>query len=117
MNLKQLRKYCTSKPGVSEDFPFDFETLVFKVGSKMFALTNIKSEDLRVNLKCDPLLAEQLRSTHKAIIPGYHMNKRHWNTVYLDGSIPEKEINRMIDHSYELVFKGLTKKEKENLQK
>jgi predicted DNA-binding protein (MmcQ/YjbR family) len=115
LDLKELREYCCNKKGVSEDFPFDLETLVFKVGSKMFALTNIKSEDKRINLKCDPILAEQLRARFESVIPGYHMNKKHWNTVYLDGDVPEDDIKVMIDHSYELVFKGLKKKEKDEI--
>lgn len=115
LNLQQLKKYCLSKKGVYEDFPFDDETLVFKVGSKMFALTNINEKELKVNLKCDPMMAQDLRREYVAIKPGYHMNKIHWNTVEIDGSIDDKIIEMLIDISYDLVFKGLKKKEREEI--
>ena len=117
LTLEKIRKYCCAKKGVIEDFPFDFETLVFKVGTRMFALTNIKSKELRINLKCDPFLSTGLREKYKAVQPGYHMNKRHWNTVYIDGEIPDKEILQLIDHSYDLVFKGLKKSVREDIEK
>lgn len=117
LNLEDIRKYCAKKSGVTEDFPFDFSTLVFKVGPKIFGLTNIDSDGLWINLKCDPFLSLELRSRYSQITPGYHMNKKHWNTVYIDGTIPDSEILELIDHSYELVFKGLKKREKESILK
>jgi Uncharacterized protein conserved in bacteria len=117
IDLQQLKKYCLSKKGVSEDFPFDDETLVFKVGSKMFALTNIKEKELKINLKCDPMMAQDLRQEYEAIKPGYHMNKTHWNTVEIDGTINDNIIEMLIDISYDLVFKGLRKKEREEINK
>jgi len=109
MTFDTLRTYLLSKPGAREDFPFDATTLVTKVSDKMFALVGINEEPLRVNLKCDPLKAELLREQYPAVRPGYHMNKRHWNTVVLDGSIADDEIRAMIDESYALVVKGLPK--------
>jgi predicted DNA-binding protein (MmcQ/YjbR family) len=115
ITLKMLRVYCCAKPGVVETFPFDDETLVFKVMGKMFALTNIKAVELAVNLKCDPDWALILRDHYLAVTAGYHMNKRHWNTVKIDGSIPNDEIWEMIDHSYRLVVRGLKKADREKL--
>ena len=109
MDFETLRSYLLSKPEAVETFPFDDETLVLKVCGKMFALLNICGEPLQVNLKCDPDKAEVLRELFPAIIPGYHMNKRHWNTVIVDGSIADKEIFSMIDESYDLVVQGLPK--------
>ncbi len=117
VTLEKIRKYCAAKKGVAEDFPFDLTTLVFKVGGKMFALTDITPGPLSINLKCEPGLAVMLRSRYEQVTPGYHMNKKHWNTVLIDGAIPEKEIWMMIDHSYELVFKGLKKAERERIEK
>lgn len=115
--LDDLRDYCSSKPGAIEDFPFDAVTLVIKVRGKIFALmaTDQSPDSPSINLKCEPALAEMLRETYPAIVPGYHMNKRHWNTVTVDGSIPEPEILEMIDHSYEQVVKSLPKKDREGL--
>jgi predicted DNA-binding protein (MmcQ/YjbR family) len=104
MNVESLREYCISKKSVTESFPFDDETLVFKVSGKIFALVSLEG-DLSINLKCDPVLALELRERYSAVTPGYHMNKKHWNTVVLDGSIADKEILSWIDHSYELVVK------------
>lgn len=115
MNFQQLKDYCLNKRGTYEDFPFDGETLVFKVGSKMFALTNINDQKLKVNLKCDPLMAEDFRREYEAIKPGYHMNKVHWNTVEIDGTIDDETIKMLIDISYDLVFNGLNRKEKEEI--
>ncbi len=114
-NLEELRAYCLAKSGVQETFPFDQETLVFKILNKMFALCNIHGQPLRVNLKCEPELAVLLRQKYKyaAIEPGYHMNKRHWNTVSFDGSIADEIIRELIDRSYELVVKGLKKADRE----
>ncbi len=114
-SLDDLRKYCKSKAGVKEDFPFDQNTLVFKVMNKIFALTNITWSKLKVNLKCDPEFAELLREKYEAIIPGYHMNKKHWNTITLDGSVPNNEILQLIDHSYDLVVSKLKKSDREKL--
>lgn len=113
MNLDSLRNYCLGKKGVTESYPFGLDVLVINVGVKMFALIPINEEKLKINLKCDPFLAEVLRQKYSAVKPGYHMNKRHWNTVEIDGSIPENVILSMIDDSYELVFKGLKKSDRE----
>jgi predicted DNA-binding protein (MmcQ/YjbR family) len=102
MNIEILREYCISKPDVSEGFPFGEDTLVFKVKGKIFALVNLAA-DLSVNLKCDPALAIELREKYSSVTPGYHMNKTHWNTIVLDGSIADKEIYYWIDHSYNLI--------------
>ncbi len=117
ITLTELREYCGKKPGAVETCPFGEETLVFKVMDKMFALTNITWSKPAVNLKCDPDWAMMLRQHYVAVQPGYHMNKRHWNTVYLDGSIPIDEIWEMIDHSYRLVVKGLKKFDRDKLAK
>lgn len=114
-SLDNLRKYCATKAGSKEDFPFDQYTLVFKVMNKMFALTNISQTKLTVNLKCEPEFAELLRGKYEAIIPGYHMNKKHWNTVTIDGSIPNNELLQLIDHSYDLVVSKLKKSDREKL--
>jgi predicted DNA-binding protein (MmcQ/YjbR family) len=114
MERNELRAYCLSKRAAIEDFPFGEEVAVFKVGGKVFALLPV-SGPISISLKCDPTLAVVLRETYAAVTPGYHLNKKHWNTVEVDGSIPEDEIEEMIDHSYEQVMKGLTKKEREKL--
>ena len=116
MNVETLRDFCLSKTGASESLPFDESTLVFKVGGKMFALLSL-DEDLSMNLKCDPEKAIELREQYDAIIPGYHMNKQHWNTVIMDGSLPSKLILGLIDHSYDLIVESLPRKEKEKLKK
>ena len=116
MNIEDIRTYCLSKKGVTEDFPFDETTLVFKVMGKMFALTDLE-KDLSINLKCEPEKAIELRETYSCILPGYHMNKQHWNTVLINGSVPNQVIIGWIDDSYELVAKKLTKKQKEELSK
>lgn len=110
MNLEEIRIYCLNKKGVTEDFPFDEETLVFKVQGKIFLLTDIHNIDIKVNLKCDPELAIELRERYHSVQPGYHMNKKMWNTVCYSGEFSEKEFYDMIDHSYNEVVKGLTKK-------
>lgn len=112
INLQELREYCTGKKGVTECFPFDEKTLVFKVGSKMFALTDIEKQILEVNLKCDPIMSVDLRKDYSAIRPGYHMNKKYWNTVTVDGTISKEKIKFLIDFSYDLVFSGLKKAER-----
>lgn len=109
MTIDILRDYCLSKPHVSEEFPFDKHTLVFKVAGKMFALTDV--EDFSsVNLKCDPEMAVELRERYSAVLPGYHMNKKHWNTVLVNEDVPLELIFRMVDDSYALVVYSLTKK-------
>jgi predicted DNA-binding protein (MmcQ/YjbR family) len=102
-----LRGYCLSFPGSLETFPFGPETSVFKVAGKMFALSQLARRPLRISLKCEPDLAEQLRQTHPAVLPGYHLNKRHWNTVIIDGSLPEQMIKDMIEDSFDLVVSRL----------
>ncbi len=102
MNIEIIREHCIAKPDVTESFPFDDDTLVFKVNGKIFAMVNLNG-GIQLNLKCDPELAIELREKYQAVQPGYHMNKRHWNTVNIDGSIPDKLILEWIDHSYELV--------------
>ena len=104
MDIVALRNYCLDKQGAMECFPFDEETLVFKVDEKIFALTSLDGE-LSINLKCDPAFAIELREKYSAVTPGYHMNKKHWNTVIIDGTIPDNEIFSWIDHSYSLVKK------------
>lgn len=102
MDIVTLRDYCISKKGSTESFPFGDDTLVFKAKDKIFALVNLDG-DLSINLKCDPALALELRERYPAVAPGYHMNKKHWNTVMLNGSVPDKEIFTWIDHSYDLI--------------
>ena len=115
LSLETFRKYCLNKKGVTECFPFDNETLVFKVQSKMFALTNINKPMLEINLKCEPFMSEDLRRDFDAIKPGFHMNKKHWNSIILDGSISDEKILFLVDLSFELVYNGLKKSEKESL--
>lgn len=106
MDIEFIRSYCLSRSAVTEDTPFDQDTLVFKVAGKMFALFSI-SEFNSINLKCDPELALEYRERYDAVAPGYHMNKKHWNTVYFDGDVNESLLLQMIDHSYDLVVKKL----------
>ena len=115
MNLKSLQEILLKKKGTTEEIPFGPEVLVYKVMGKMFALISWEEDPLRLNLKCDPDLALALRDKYPAIIPGYHMNKRHWNSIILDGSLPENEILAMIDDSYVLVVKKLKKTDREKL--
>lgn len=115
MNVAELIDYCMGKKGVTEETPFGPEVLVYKVCGKMFALTDPDEFPPYANLKCDPDRVVELRDEHEAIKPGYHMSKRHWNSVYLDGSLPEKLVRELIDHSYELVVRGLKKADRENL--
>jgi predicted DNA-binding protein (MmcQ/YjbR family) len=109
VHLDDFRAYCLTKPIVTEGTPFGEDTLVFKVGGKMFALTSLDEVPARANLKCEPDLALDLRDRYEAVTPGYHMNKKHWNTVELNADVPDAELRRMIDHSYDLVAKGLPK--------
>ena len=109
MDLAQFREYCLSKPRATEGTPFGPDVLVFKVGGKMFALAALDEVPTTVNLKCDPDLALDLRDRYEQVTPGYHMNKKHWNTVEIDSGIPDAELCKMIDHSYELVVRSLLK--------
>jgi predicted DNA-binding protein (MmcQ/YjbR family) len=115
MNIESFREYCLKKPAATEDTPFGPEDIVFKVEGKMFAIAVLDEVPPRVNLKCDPDLALELRDRYEQVIPGYHMNKKHWNTVELDGVIPQGEIKKMIDHSYDLVVQSLPKARREKL--
>ena len=103
MNIEQLREYALSKPGAEESFPFGEETLVFKVKGKIFLLTGLNSDPLQFNAKCDPDYAIELREEYDCIKPGYHMNKKHWNTIIIDGSLSLQQLKDLIDHSYNLV--------------
>jgi predicted DNA-binding protein (MmcQ/YjbR family) len=116
MNIESLRDYCLSKKYVTEGLPFGETALVFKVFDKMFALINL-DEELRINLKCDPEKALDLRERYPAVIPGYHMNKRLWNTVIIDGSVSDKRIKEWIDHSYDEVVKKLPGVKRERVRK
>jgi predicted DNA-binding protein (MmcQ/YjbR family) len=107
MNAESLRDLCLTFRGSEETFPFGSETSVFKVAGKMFALSRLRGEPLSVSLKCEPLLAEQLRAAHASIGPGYHLNKRHWNTIVIDGSLPDHMVGEMIEDSYDLVVSKL----------
>jgi predicted DNA-binding protein (MmcQ/YjbR family) len=109
MDLAQFREYCLSKPCATEGMPFGPAVLVFKVSGKMFALATLDEVPITVNLKCDPDLALELRDRYEQVTPGYHMNKKHWNTVEIEGGIPDSELRKMIDHSYDLVTKKLRK--------
>ena len=108
MNIEELRDYCLAKPGVTESFPFGEDTLVFKVADKVFMLAGLDSPSF--NVKCNPERALELREQYSEVQPGYHMNKKHWNTVHTDGALTNKQIREMIDHSYDLVFASLPKK-------
>jgi predicted DNA-binding protein (MmcQ/YjbR family) len=113
MNLETYYEYCLSKKGVTEHFPFDEDTLVFKVGGKMFALSSLlqwEKGNPSMNLKCDPERAQELRAEYDAIQPGFHMSKIHWNTIAVNQDVPDVLVKELIDHSYDLVFKSLTKK-------
>jgi predicted DNA-binding protein (MmcQ/YjbR family) len=106
---------CGAKPGSAEDYPFGDSVAVFKVAGRMFALVPLGQPPGSVSLKCDPHLAAGLRDRYAAVTPGYHLNKRHWNTVALDGSVPDEELLELVDHSYELVVARLTKAERKSL--
>ena len=117
MDLGSFREYCLSKPGATEDTPFGEDVLVFKVGGKVFALAPLDEVPAAANLKCDPDLALELRDRYEQVRPGYHMNKKHWDTVEIDSGIPDAELHKMIDHSYELVLRTLPKVKREKLLK
>lgn len=114
MNIEQLREYCLSKIYTREGLPFDEHTLVIYVADKMFALIPLDEDELKINLKCDPERAVQLREEYSAVLEGYHMSKRHWNTILVN-EMNSKLIYELIDHSYGLVIKGLTKKKRKEL--
>jgi len=114
MNIEELRDYCIQKKGVTESFPFDDKVLVFRVMNKMFALVNVEISD-SVNLKCDPEKTIELREEFMGIIEGYHMSKKHWNTVLIESDVNRLLLLELIDHSYNLIVSKLTKKEKEAL--
>jgi len=116
MNIEAYRKYCLAKKGVTEEFPFDKNTLVFKVMGKMFALTDLDNFE-SVNLKVDPEIGAELREKYSSVLPGYHMNKKHWITVMMDGSVADKLLCQWIDNSYTLVGASLPKKDRESLTK
>ena len=116
MHIESFRDYCLAKAGVEETFPFDEVTLVFKVMGKMFALTGLDRETFTINLKADPEKSLEWRDEYVEITPGFHMNKKHWNTVDMEGALDEPFIIELIDHSYDMVVKGLTKKLKAELE-
>jgi|SRR5688572_10884008 predicted DNA-binding protein (MmcQ/YjbR family) len=103
MNIETIREYCLSRPDTEETLPFGPDTLVYKVNGKVFLLMSLDEEQLRFNVKCDPDKALELREEYPCVIPGYHMNKKHWNTIIVDGSVPARQLKEWIDHSYELV--------------
>jgi predicted DNA-binding protein (MmcQ/YjbR family) len=117
MDIEQIRKHCLVKKGVKEEFPFDEDTLVFKVLGKIFLLASLETIPLQINLKCDPENAVELREKYEAVQPGYHMNKKHWITVIINGSIPNQRILEWINESYQLVVLGLRKSERQKLGK
>jgi predicted DNA-binding protein (MmcQ/YjbR family) len=115
VNIEEIRDYCLAKPGVTEDMPFGEDTLVFRIGQKLFLLTSLLQGD-RFNAKCDPERAIELREQHTEVQPGYHMNKKHWNTVHIDGNLSRRQLCEMIDHSYDLVLKTLPKNARERIK-
>ncbi len=114
MDIEYLRKYCLDKKGVTEGMPFDDNVLVFKVGKKIFSLLSLNNFDF-VNLKCDPEKSIELREEHEGIKGAFHMNKKHWNSVYVNSDVPDKLLLELVDHSYDLVLKSLTKKLQEEI--
>ncbi|MFD2332798.1 MmcQ/YjbR family DNA-binding protein [Cohnella sp. GCM10020058] len=116
MNVSSLVKYILTKKGAIKDYPFGDQPLVLKVSGKVFALVDERGEPPSVSLKCDPVLAESLREQYAAVIPGYHLNKMHWNTVRLDGTVPDADLKAMVDHSYDAVVSKLKKADREALE-
>jgi predicted DNA-binding protein (MmcQ/YjbR family) len=116
MDIEQLREYCLSKAGTEETLPFGPDTLVYKAGGKVFLLTGLNTDQLRFNVKCDPDKAIELREEFSCVLPGYHMNKKHWNTIVVDGSASTKQLKEWIDHSYDLIVKSLPKKLRDELK-
>lgn len=117
MNIETICEYCLNKKGVKEDFPFDEETLVFKVMEKIFVLIPLEKIPLQINLKCNPEKAIELRERFENVRPGWHMNKKYWNTVIVDGNLKWLDLKKWIDHSYDEVIKGLKKSDKEKLKR
>ena len=115
MDLADLREICMKFPGVTEGMPFGPEVLVYKAGSKIFAILSETDGIASISLKCDPFIAQHLRQTYPAIQPGYHLNKKHWNTLVSDGTVPDEEVHKMIEHSYSLVLKSLPRAERETI--
>jgi predicted DNA-binding protein (MmcQ/YjbR family) len=115
MDIEDLRKYCLSKSHVEETLPFGPDVLVYKIGGKAFLLCPLDPEGLRFNVKCDPDLAVELREQFTCVYPGYHMNKKHWNTIFIDGSVSIKQLKEWIDHSYDLIVQSLPKKIQDSL--
>ena len=116
MDIEQFREYCLAKKGVTEDFPFGEVTLCLRVGGKIFAITGLDAERFSVNLKCDPDYALELREQYPEVQPGWHMNKKHWNTVDFEGALDERLLRTLVDHSYEQVVKSLKKAERAALE-
>lgn len=115
LSFEEIKNYCVGKPKSREDFPFGPEPLVIKVVSKIFAIINVEGPKLYISLKCDPFMAQTFRQQYSAVKPGFHLNKQHWNTLTHDGTIPDTDLKWMIDHSYDLVCKTLSKTQKESL--
>ncbi len=115
MNIETIREYCLSKPAVEETLPFGPDTLVYKVAGKVFLLMGLDETELSFNVKCDPDKAVELREQYACVLPGYHMNKKHWNTIMVDGSVALKQLKEWIDHSYDLVVGSLPKKTRDSL--
>lgn len=113
MNIESLQQHCLAKKGVTEETPFGPDNLVYKVGGKMFLLASLDTIPLRFNVKCDPEQAVQLRDSYPCVLPGYHMNKQHWNTINVDGSVSDRQLQQWIDASYQLVFDNLPQKTKQ----
>lgn len=117
MNIESLREYCLSKPGVEETLPFGPDTLVYKINGKIFLLAGLDTEQLSFNVKCDPDLALELREQYACVLPGYHMNKKHWNTIIVDGSVSTSQLKEWIDHSFGLVSAKSSNKRKTSSSK
>ncbi len=115
MDARALRRWCLAQSGAVEDFPFGPEHSVFKVGGKMFALASLERTPLEVSVKCEPELAVELRNTYPAIQPGYHLNKRHWNTITVDGTLPDQLVRDLVEDSYDLIVSALPKRVREEL--
>jgi predicted DNA-binding protein (MmcQ/YjbR family) len=116
MSPDELRRRCLAFPAAVEEFPFGEDVSVFKVGGKMFALSSLGGDPLEVSVKCDPELAERLRRAHAAVRPGYHLNKRHWNTITLDGSLDDRTVVEMIEDSYDLVVEALPRRRRDEIR-
>ncbi len=116
MDMEQLQEYCMAKPGAEETLPFGPDTLVYKVAGKVFLLAGLDASPLQFNAKCDPEKAIELREQYACVLPGYHMNKKHWNTIVVDGSVSDRLLKQWIDHSYELVFNSLPKNARDQLK-